>query len=82
MAVTLTGQARTVWSSPSWIRLFDIGPGGRALLGTRSPIDSVDALFARHAGPVDVTLRAQSVEPVDLRRWSDDHDPIRRRHTT
>jgi serine/threonine protein kinase len=72
MAVTLTGQARTVWSSPSWIRLFDIGPGGRALLGTEIADRRVDALFAGSAGPVDVTLRAQSVS-----QWiSDDGSTI------
>jgi Tol biopolymer transport system component len=71
-AVTLAGQIRIVWSSPTWIRLFDIAPDGRVLLGTEIADRRVEAVFRGRAAPADVALRAQSTS-----QWiSDDGSTI------
>ncbi len=71
-AVTLAGQIRRVWSSPIWIRLFDIAPDGRVLLGSEIADRRVEALFPGRPAPTDVALRSQSMS-----QWiSDDGSTI------
>jgi hypothetical protein len=60
-AVTLGGQRRMVWSGPSFLKLYDVAPDGRVLMGTEISERSVEALFSGASGPVDVSLRAASV---------------------
>jgi Tol biopolymer transport system component len=59
-AVSLSGQYRVVWTSPSNIRLFDVAPDGRVLLGHQMVDRRVEARFAGMSAPVDISLRADS----------------------
>jgi Tol biopolymer transport system component len=59
-AVSLSGQYRVVWTSPSNIKLFDLASDGRALLGHQTVDRRVEAQFAGTDAPVDVSLRADS----------------------
>jgi hypothetical protein len=60
-AVTLDGRRRVVWSVPSFLRLFDVAPDGRVLVGTEMQDRRVEALFSGAASPVDISLRDASV---------------------
>jgi eukaryotic-like serine/threonine-protein kinase len=60
-AVTLDGRRRVVWSSPSFLKLFDVAPDGRVLMGTEISERRVEALFSGASSPADVSLRAASV---------------------
>jgi Tol biopolymer transport system component len=59
-AVSLSGQRRVVWTSPSNIKLLDRAPDGRVLLGLQTVDRRVEAQFAGATAPVDVSLRADS----------------------
>jgi dipeptidyl aminopeptidase/acylaminoacyl peptidase len=57
---TLAGVVRKVWTSPSTVKLLDIAPDGRVLLGHETADRRVEALLANSSAPVDVSLRSQS----------------------
>ena len=59
-AVTLTGGRRTVWSTPSFVKLLDIARDGRVLVGRETADRRIDALMAGASAPTDVSLRADS----------------------
>ncbi len=59
-AVTLAGRRRLVWSTPAFVKLFDVAPDGRVLMGTEIAERRVEALLAGADAPVDVSLRAAS----------------------
>ena len=59
-AVTAAGKQRTVWASPSFVKLYDIAQDGSVLLGRETPERRIGALFAGAASAVDVTLRSNS----------------------
>ena len=58
--VTAAGKQRTVWASPSFVKLYDIAPDGSVLLGRETAERRIEALFAGASAPVDVTLRSNS----------------------
>ncbi len=60
-AVSLDGRRRVVWSSPSFLKLFDVAPDGRVLMGTENSERRVDALMRGGNAPADVSLRVSSV---------------------
>jgi eukaryotic-like serine/threonine-protein kinase len=60
-AVTLDGRQRVVWSGPSFLKLYDVAPDGRVLMGTEMSERRVEALFRGSSSPVDVSLRVSSV---------------------
>ncbi len=71
-AVTLDGHRRVVWPSPTDVKLFDVAPDGRVLLGHQVPDRRVEALLAGASAPIDVSLRAASTS-----QWiSDDGSSI------
>jgi Tol biopolymer transport system component len=59
-AVTPAGKQRTVWASPSFVKLYDIAQDGSVLLGREMPERRIAALFAGATSAVDVTLRSNS----------------------
>ena len=59
-AVTLAGDRRTVWSGPSFVKLLDVAPDGRVLVGRETSERRVEALLAGAAAPIDVSLRTAS----------------------
>jgi eukaryotic-like serine/threonine-protein kinase len=59
-AVTLSGERRIVLSTPSFVKLLDIAPDGRVLLGRETAERRVEALLAGAAAPIDVSVRASS----------------------
>jgi hypothetical protein len=59
-AVTAAGKQRTVWTSPSSVKLYDIAQDGSVLLGRETPERRVWALFAGATSAVDVSLRSSS----------------------
>jgi Tol biopolymer transport system component len=58
--VTTAGERRTVWASPSFVKLFDIAADGTLLLGRETAERRIEALFSGASAPVDVTLRSNS----------------------
>ena len=59
-AVTLSGKRRTIWSSPSLVKLLDVARDGRILLGTDVADRRVEALLAGASAPLDVSVRSGS----------------------
>jgi Tol biopolymer transport system component len=59
-AVTTAGRQRPVWTSPSFVKVYDIAPDGSVLLGRETPDRRIEALFAGASAAVDVTLRSSS----------------------
>ena len=59
-AVTAEGKQRTVWTSPSFVKLYDVAEDGSVILGRETPERRITALFAGADAPVDVTLRSNS----------------------
>jgi hypothetical protein len=47
-AVALNGRERTVYTSPSWVELYDISPAGDALL--RESLERVDVFYLSKSG--------------------------------
>ena len=58
LGATLAGVVRKVWTSPSAVKLLDIAPDGRVLLGHETADRRVEALLANSSAPVDVSLRS------------------------
>jgi WD40 repeat protein len=59
-AVTLSGDRRTVWSTPSFVKLLDVAPDGRVLVGRETADRRIEALLGDATTPIDVSLRAGS----------------------
>jgi hypothetical protein len=59
-AVTLSGDRRTVWSTPSFVKLLDAAPDGRVLVGRETADRRIEALLGDATTPIDVSLRAAS----------------------
>jgi eukaryotic-like serine/threonine-protein kinase len=59
-AVTMSGRRRTIWPTPSFVKLLDVSGDGRVLLGDESSQRRVEALFAGAPAPVDVSVRSGS----------------------
>jgi eukaryotic-like serine/threonine-protein kinase len=59
-AVTLSGNRRTIWSSPSFVKLLDVSRDGRVLLEGEAGERRVEALLAGAAAPLDVSVRLGS----------------------
>lgn len=59
-AVTLSGGRRTVWSTPSFVKLLDVAPDGRVLVGRETADRRIEALLGDATTPIDVSLRAAS----------------------
>jgi len=66
-AITAAGKQRTVWASPSFVKLYDIAQDGSVLLGRETAERRIAALFAGSTSAVDVTLRSNSTT-----RWISD----------
>jgi Tol biopolymer transport system component len=60
LAAPLSGRPRVVYSGPTQLRLFDIAPDGRLLLGTDVSDRRVEAMLAGDQQVRDVTLRDDS----------------------
>ncbi len=60
-AVTFDGRRRVLWSGPISLKLYDVAPDGRALVGTEIAERRVDALFRGASSPVDASFRVASV---------------------
>ena len=59
-AVSISGERRTVWSTPSFVKLLDVARDGRVLFGRDTSERRIEALMAGAAAPIDVSLRAAS----------------------
>jgi len=56
-AVTLAGRQRVVMASPAGIKLYDIAPDGRVLLGLETTDRRVEALLTGSTEPRNVAIR-------------------------
>jgi eukaryotic-like serine/threonine-protein kinase len=59
-AVTPAGRHRVVMASPAGLKLYDIAPDGRALLGLETVDRRVEALLAGSTEPRNVAIRESS----------------------